>query len=171
MIKVKVAYKVKSKAKRVYIFKPKEVVQEEKFDLEIKFQNLGEQFNGGSCRLVLHYPDSTDPMECIEIPRLNENESMTKTVEDLVMITSGNCGFELHEQRYKTRDDIEHSELFLFDERNNLIEEDYFLTIPVSSKEEIYQKYSLVIALVALLVSFVALFSSITDLLVRLITS
>ena len=166
MIKVQVLYEVNSKAQTVYkIFKPKEVVEAEEFDLEFTFLNLGERFEGGSFDLAFRYPDTLYPQGKIQIPSMDEKQTITVKVEDLVAVESGICHLMFQEQEHRTRDGTMDRTPFLSAFSGRLIGQQGFLPLPVSSKEEIYQKYSLVVAVIAFFTSLVALILAAIDLL------
>lgn len=168
LIKIKVSHEFNSKAHRVYkIFKPKEIVQGEPFDIILTFENVGEKFLGGFFDLKITQQALITHVKQIAIPPLEENKVITVTVSDVAVELTGVCGIEFHNQNYHTTNHETVNSIYLWDETGSL-QVGNFLFLPISSKEEIYQKYSLVVALIALVVSLTALLLAATELIARI---
>ena len=146
--KLVVEYKVTSKANRMWhFFKPKEIVEGENFDVEFRFINNYEDFQGGSFDLIFRYPENVEqPEGKVEIPEIKKGESKIKKLEDKIMITSGYCGFIFRNQ-ITTVNNQEQVYYFLYTVGGERLEKDSWLGIDVSSKDELYQKYSVTVAL------------------------
>lgn len=138
-----------------FIFKPKEIIEEEKFELLIKFTHVEGDFHGGTFRLIKRFPESITQFHgTIEVPPLTNKESKTVTVEDVCFETSGYCGFCFHNQ-WTRIGDKEQEFQFLYDIDKARMGYDNVLGINVASKDEIYQKYSVTIALWASVISII----------------
>ena len=96
---------------------------------------------------------------------MDEKKTVTVKVEDLMAVESGICALMFENQEYRTYDGTMGKTPFLFAFSGRLIGQQGFLPLPVSSKEEIYQKYSLVVAVIAFFTSLVALILATIDLL------
>jgi hypothetical protein len=168
LIKIKVSHELNSKAHRVYkIFKPKEIVQGEPFDIILTFKNIGEKFHGGFFDLEITQLALRVNVKQITVPPLEENKVFTVKVSDIALELTGICGIEFRNQKYYTADHETAGSIYLWSETGKL-QHNEFLFLPISSKEEIYQKYSLVVALIALVVSLTALLLAATELIARI---
>ena len=143
------------------LFRPRVLVQEEPFDIKLTFFNLKKKFYGGTFKLLLRYPSGMGTVtEKIDIPSLGEHETWSTIIEDLVILESGLCGIRFHDQEYIKEDGNKISGNFL---RFVYINGQY-LGLRVASKEELYQKYSVIVALwasaISILISSLSLFFS-----------
>ena len=152
--KLVIEYRVTSKADRMWcLFKPKEIIEGEKFDVEFQFTNNNEDFQGGFFDLIFRYPGDIDQYQGkVEIPEIKKGESQIIKLEDQLMETSGYCGFIFRNQ-YTTVGNKEQKYYFLYSKDEQRLERNDYLGINVSSKEEIYQKYSVTVALWASVIS------------------
>ncbi|MDH5439602.1 MAG: hypothetical protein OEZ48_02705 [Candidatus Bathyarchaeota archaeon] len=159
---------IKSKAKRIYkIFKPSEVIAGEPFYINLSFHNVGPKYPGGNILLKLLYGP---PPHVIATETLNLGEM--EPGSDLVLTTnwttedSGVGKLAIEEVSSANGAQVECVDkngtnmIYRFDRA--------IIPFEIASKEEIYQKYSLVVALVALAISLVALIFALADLWVRL---
>jgi hypothetical protein len=165
VVKLQVSYRATSKAQRIYkFFKPKEIVQGEPFDLELTFTNIGEAFYGGTTTLDFQYPgDRSEQIKKIESPPINENQSHILTLKDLRIDFSGVCGIAFQTQHINRIDKTPRSQTYIYDDEGGSMGFGYALALPVTSKEELYQKYSLVMALSAFFISLTALIIAFID--------
>lgn len=154
--KITVEVKPVSKAKRMWlIFKPKEIIEEENFELLIKFTHVEGDFHGGSFSLIKRYPENIQQHErIVKIPPLKNKESTTITIENICFDTSGYCGFYFRNQITRIEDNEQKFE-FLYGADDERMARAHWLGINVASKDEIYQKYSVTIALWASVVSII----------------
>lgn len=171
MIQLKVSQNTISKANRIYkFFKPEEIVQGEPFEITLTFENIGEKFHGGFFSLVITQRGLTVPVKQIDIPPLEESEVKVITISDIAVELSGACGMEFRNQHYQTTDRGTVDGIYLWSATGMKMHDGNFLFLPISSKEEIYQKYSLVVSLIALAISLVALLFAAIDLLARILS-
>lgn len=137
------------------IFKPKEIIEEEKFELLITFTHVEGDFHGGTFKLIKRFPEQIEQLQgTIEVPSLKNKEIKTVKVEDVCFETDGHCGFYFRDQRTKIGDS-EQEFHFLYDINELVMGDTQALGINVASKDEIYQKYSVTIALWTSVVSII----------------
>ncbi|MCW3990368.1 MAG: hypothetical protein NWE88_09865 [Candidatus Bathyarchaeota archaeon] len=148
---------IESKANRMFwIFKPHEIIQFEHFDLEIILLSKDFDFLGGFVSISFKYPDETShSVGEHAIPPLKKGEKHTIFLKDKIMAHSGVCGLVFSNFRsYRDAGDFNY-ESFIFDDSGEAYTEDYYLTLPISGREELYQKYSVIIAIFASVLSII----------------
>lgn len=157
MPELQVTYKPISEAKRMFlIFKPTEVLQSEIFTIEFTFRNIGEEFQGGSCDFLLRYPDDIfSYIGNIKIPSIGMGESTTRLWTNLIIYSHGNIGLVFDNQKYRTIEGDTIEENYLSDEYGNRLYRNNWLFFLVSSKEEMYQKYSVIVAVYVAIISII----------------
>lgn len=156
--KLQVTFKIVSKAKSMfYFFKPMDLVQGEKFDLILTFKNLADNFSGGFCQLWFRYSDSSmDNQQNFEIPPIAQNDTWTITFKEKVIPTSGHCGLVFDNQHYYSNQGQKQYD-YLYDFQDTHLTRKAWISIIVISKEELYQKYAVNLAIVAIVISFIAI--------------
>lgn len=161
---------VESEAKRVcYIFKPKEVIVGEKYRLGLTLTNGNTIFNGGHIKGQISYPigDRELKYDLIQsIPAIPPKQSKRIYFEPQKAVASG-IGI-LRVMNIIPNDENVEIECY------NIFEEDLFdrakdnvLTFLIASREEIYQRYSVVVALIF---SIIAMVLSIINAIASIIT-
>jgi len=117
--------------------------------LLLTFENLlDEKFHGGSFRLLLVYPEKTyDPQSLVEIPSIDEKQSRTVRVPSLVSSSAGNCGLGFEYSYFRDEKGTYEVEYLYDEQRDHLKTQETYINFPVISREELYQKYSVVVAL------------------------
>ena len=161
-----------SKAKRIcYIFKPKEVVVDEKYMLGLTFTNDGDtMFTGGKIEVELAYVIYGKELQLdlnpLSIPIIPPKQSKSIYFETQKAEASGTAFLRVKKFIPENKKvEIECYNRFgedLFDRKK-----DNVLTFSIASREEIYQKYSVV---VALFFSIIAMGLSIINAIASIIT-
>ncbi len=141
-----------SKASRLFrLFKPKESINWEPFDLHITFKNNNEQpFEGGKCNFIIKGVQSEDDFD-VDIPSMDPKEVKTITCHDLIIAEAGFIAV--------TRLRIESKEgkkvLCKDEDGKDTSRPQSAYPLYLATREELYQKYAIVVAL------FFSIFASI----------
>lgn len=141
------------KAKRIFwMFKARESVTGEPFNLRLTFKNTSKQeFSGGKCHVYIDTAEGTalTPYE-IEIPAIAPKGIVSIVYEDLVIQETGYSAFRIR----------------VYNNNNEkMLEDDNHHRLTNATPEELYQKYAVV---VALLFSTLATILTIVNILVSL---
>lgn len=164
---------IESKAKRVFhIFKPKEVVANEKYRLGLTFTNTGDtMFNGGEIQAQVAYPVGGRELQfdlTESIPMMSPKQSKAIKFGTQTAMTSGIAVLRVMSIVLRDKNvEIECRSVLgedLLDRRR-----DNVLNFSVASREEIYQRYSVVVAIffstIAIILSIINAIASIIALL------
>jgi hypothetical protein len=152
----------RSRARRVYkFFKPSEIVSGEPFDIDLLFRNDGDvPFPGGKITIQFEYgPDVLQEAEK-ELPRISPGETGKLIISSRIPST-GVCVLKIlaivasDGKRVKCVDSENRSVIYW--------EHETAIPFDVVSKEEIYQKYSFLVALCALFISLTALIIAVAE--------
>lgn len=135
--------KQESKAARLFwVFKPSECVHGEPFDLQLSFRNeTVNRFEGGECQFQIKGKLSYSFRAAL--PVIEPNEVKTVTFPKIVL---GEVGFiALSSIRINSRDG---KLVPIMDKTSSgLLDPHYAQPLSFASKEEIYQKYAVIVAL------------------------
>ncbi len=137
--------KQESKAKRIlWIFKPKEVLAWEPFDLTLGFRNDSDtDFLGGKCTFAVKQQTTEVEYE-VTMPPIKSKKTAVVVKENMVVYETGYTSlYRLAVQ------DLENNDVLCLTEEGEKETSDPFMLYPlyVTSREEVYQKYSVVVAL------------------------
>lgn len=163
---------LESKATRVFhIFKPKEVIVDEYYMLGLTLHNRGDtQFNGGKIEAMLSYPLQSSELSCelkSDVPTILPNKSEKIQFEQQKAESSGKTIFRVKSIVPNDASvNVECCNIYGENLLNRL--QDNVLTFSIASREEIYQRYSVVVAIffsvIAMVVSIINAIASILTL-------
>ena len=130
-------------------FKPHEMVQGEKFDIELTFKNVEGKFYGGSFDLSLVCPNLGDFHLDLktELPQLEQGQSNIILKEDLILYFNGTYVLKLKNQMHYSHDGVLTRSPYLYYSLTQKVRDGSYFPLPFTTREELYQKYSVIVAL------------------------
>jgi hypothetical protein len=159
LLKLLFSYKIISKAKRMFLFfKPQQIVPSEKFDIELTFQNLGEKFYGGTFALVLTCPElSLRHSRPIKLLPINEGELQILVIENLSFEFSATWILSLEGQSHylSNGQQVGGGSSYLYFSPKDEVHDATVFPVPIVTREELYQKYAVIVALWTATISIV----------------
>jgi len=131
-----------SKADRFFgIFKPSECIQGEPFDLYLTFRNDSDQrFEGGTCRF--HISNKLRYDFTVDLPAIEPYQAKTVTVTDITLAEKSLVALTGFDVRTKDEKIVP-----CLDERGNTMGSSRAYPLLLATREEMYQKYAVIVAL------------------------
>lgn len=133
-----------SSASRFFgLFKPKEPVNWEPFDLHLTFKNDSDQeFEGGKCKFIIR-GELTENDHDVDIPPIKPKETKTITLPDLIIAEAGFHALTRMEIESKNGKKVSCKDVD--DKDTGGMTRAYALIF--ATREELYQKYAVIVAL------------------------
>lgn len=143
-------YQQMSKARKFFwVFKPREPIQWEPFDLHLTFRNeLKQKFEGGSCRFLIKGELTHLDFE-LAIPPIESKETITVIQPNVVISEAGYVGITgliIKPKNGKTLSCVDKYGI-------NTATPERIYPLFLATREELYQKYAVIVALASSIIA------------------